>query len=295
MKLRTSTEIGSIASYVGEARAVEWVAEAGFDCFDFTMLSMARYDYGARGVRRDYFHPLKDGNPIGFARHIRRLAASMGITCNQSHAPFPVACDEIRRVLPLALECTAEAGGKLCVIHPNNHLSAKENAVMYRELLPVAHAVGVKIAAENMWNRAGWGMPVTAAACSHHTDFLRHIEEIDDPYFVACLDIGHAGMQGLDTTAVEMIRTLGAHLQALHIHDNDRFDDLHRLPYTMQIDFDEVLRTLAACGYRGDLTLEADRALVAQYPHDIHEGVMEMGRVAKRLQTQYDILTKEWV
>ena len=66
-------------------------------------------------------------------------------------------------------------------------------------------------------------------------------------------------MRGLHTSAPEMIRALGPHLQALHIHDNDRHYDSHRLPFTMDIDFQSVIGALREVGYTGYLTLEADR------------------------------------
>lgn len=40
--------------------------------------------------------------------------------------------------LKRAIECTAEAGGAICVIHPANNKTAEENAQMYFELLPFA-------------------------------------------------------------------------------------------------------------------------------------------------------------
>ena len=42
--MRISTEIGSAARLVGEEKAVELVAKAGFDAYDLSMFSMARYD-----------------------------------------------------------------------------------------------------------------------------------------------------------------------------------------------------------------------------------------------------------
>ena len=40
--MKTSTEIDSIAKKVGEERAVEYIAKAGFDAWDFSMFNMAR-------------------------------------------------------------------------------------------------------------------------------------------------------------------------------------------------------------------------------------------------------------
>ena len=52
----------------------------------------------------------------------------------------------------------AEAGGKICIIHPDNDKSAAENAEMYLELLPFAKDCGVKIATEKMCIRDRWGV-----------------------------------------------------------------------------------------------------------------------------------------
>ena len=68
----------------------------------------------------------------------------------------PVSCTipstaAMQPYLMRAIECTAEAGGKICIIHPENDKSAEENAEMYQKLLPFAKECGVKIATENMW------------------------------------------------------------------------------------------------------------------------------------------------
>ena len=75
---------------------------------------------------------------------------------------------------------------------------------MYAELLPFARDCGVKIATENMWNwddKLGQASP---AACSSPESFCAHIDALKDDFMVACLDIGHAEMRGVDTSAVEM-------------------------------------------------------------------------------------------
>ena len=55
---KVSTEIGSFSPIVGEHKAVELVARAGFDAWDFSMFDMARWDWARNDlVERD--HPLK--------------------------------------------------------------------------------------------------------------------------------------------------------------------------------------------------------------------------------------------
>ena len=271
VKFMTSTEIGSVAAVVGEEYAVELVAKAGFDAFDFSMYGMWRWDKkNNRPFASD--HPLSTSEYLSFARKLRKIGEGFGIVCNQSHAPHPsVLCgkDNLLR----CIECSAEVGAKICVIHPDNNSTAEQNAEMYRELLPFAKSCGVKIATENMWN---WNKVLDCAAlaaCSSAQSFVSHLKAVDDPYFVACLDIGHAEMKGLDTSAVEMIYALGDRLCALHIHDNDRHRDSHQIPGSMSIDLASVSTALKDVGYSGYYTLEAYNFLVGREKDELLDGL----------------------
>ena len=288
--MKTSTEIGSISKIVGERKAVEYVAKAGFDAWDLSMFSMVRYDWERNAVIPFNDHPLAGENAIAFVKELRRIGEDNGIRCNQSHAPFPTRCKAIRDTYKKALELTAVAGGEICVIHPDNDLSAQANAEMYAELLPFAKDCGVKIAAENMWNWDDSKGHAVAAACSSHDDFLKHILAVNDENFVACLDIGHAEMRGLGTSAPLMIRTLGSHLQALHIHDNDRLHDSHQIPFSMDIDFKAIVDALKDIGYGGYFTLEADRYLSsANYDEsNAFQGVRELYSAVRRLKEDFE-------
>ncbi len=280
-----STEIGSIANIVGEEKAVEFVGKAGFDAWDFSMFKMAIYDWGNKCVK-DIPHPLRSNEYLAFARKLRRIGEDNGIHCNQSHAPFPTYCPEIRDMYKRAIECTAEAGGSICIIHPDNYKSPEENAEIYNELLPFAKEHGVKIATENMWNWNDENGCASPAACSSPKSFLDHIKAVNDDYFVACLDIGHAEMFGVNTSACEMIETLGKHLQALHIHDNDLKHDSHNIPFSMKIDFEKIALSLKKIGYKGYLTLEADNYLSLNdftSEQDVFKGVCNLAESAKRL------------
>lgn len=281
--MKTSTEIASIAKHVGEVSAVELVARAGFDAWDFSMFDMARYD-GGRQCVIDNGHPLHSAEYAAFAKKLRRIGEENGIHCNQSHAPFPTHIPGVRDHLKRAIECTAIAGGEICIIHPDNNQNAEHNAEFYRELLPFAKEHGVKIATENMFNwdpKADQALP---AACSGPEDFVAHICAVDDPYFVACLDLGHAELNGVGTSAPEMILALGNHrLEALHVHDNDARRDRHQLPLTMGIDYEAITRALAQVGYCGYITLEADRYLNDYNKDTVFDGVCEMARVAHRI------------
>ena len=284
--MKISTEIGSSAEMVGEHKAVELCAKAGFDGWDFSMFEMCRYlwpqDYCV-----DSGHPLRTDNYLKFSRELKNIGLDNGIVCNQSHAPFPVDVPEVRSYLKRAIECTAEAGGEICVIHPANNKSPEENAEMYLELLPFAKSCGVKIATENMWNWNAGEEYSCFAACATADSFCKHLEAVGDEFMVACLDIGHAEMQGSGDGAAKMIRALGNKLQALHIHDNDKKHDSHQIPFSMSVDFEEVVRALKDIGYAGWLTLECGTYISQSDASQTAQRLCDMAKAVKRLAEMF--------
>ncbi len=287
--MKISTEIGSAAAIVGEEKTLEYLGKAGFDAWDFSMFAMCRPDYGAR-IALPSDHPLSGPGYLAYARKLKQVGLDNGLVCSQSHAPFPTGYVNMETYLKRAIECTAEAGGNICVIHPMNDASARENARMYHKLLPFAKDCGVIIAAENMWNWDREKDISSFAACATSESFLEHLQAVGGESFAACLDIGHAEMAGSGSGAVSMIKALGHHLQALHIHDNDLWRDRHQLPFTMKIDFSAVLGALKEIGYKGYLTLEADRYLTPYTPETVCEGIGEMAAAAKKLSALYEAL-----
>ncbi len=285
--MRISTEIGSATKHVGEERAVELVARAGFDAWDFSMCAMFAHERGTDHLL-DSDHPLRGAEPLKFARRLRQIGLDNGIVCNQSHAPFPVRIGAIRDWLRHALECTAEAGGSICVIHPNNNLSAEENAEMYAELLPFARGCGVRMATENMWNKNKETGEILPAACSSPKSFLDHIRAVNDPYLVACVDIGHTEMKGVDTSAVEMLRALGPFVQAPHIHDNDKINDSHQIPFSMAIDFAPIAAALREIDYRGYFTLECSNYLKEFDADMVEAGLLDLAQAARKFADMFE-------
>ena len=284
--MKTSTEIGSIRSFIGEEKTVELVAKAGFDAWDFSISEMVDYNWGTNMINPDYNHPLAGNGAYAFAKKLRKIGEDNGIRCNQSHAPFPTKCKAIRDLFKKSIELTAIAGGDICIIHPDNDLSAEKNAEMYFELLPFAKEHGVKIATENMWNWNNETNCAMSAACSDEKDFKAHLNAVNDDYLVACVDIGHAEMKGLNTNAVKMIYALKDKVQALHIHDNDKWHDTHAKPFTMSIDFAPVVKALKDIGYKGYFTLEVNNRLY------IPKGETDEKVVFKAIKELYESVVK---
>ena len=282
--MKISTEIGSIASLVGEERAVELVAKSGFDAWDFSMFDMCE---NKKGVLIPTNHPTAQGDYLAFARKLKQIGLDNGIVCNQGHASFP-SSPKSSCWLKRAIECIAEAGGDICIIHPMNDGTPEENAEMYFELLPFAKEHNVKIATENMWNWKKFHRHSCFAACATPESFNAHLDAVNDDYFVACLDIGHAEMKGSDTTAPEMIKALGNRLKALHIHDNDKLHDSHQIPFSMNIDFVAVVNALKEINYDGYFTLEASSYLENFPKEKASAGVKDLYNAAEKLRIMFE-------
>lgn len=284
--MKLSTEIQSISKIVGMEKAVELCAKAGFDGWDFSLFDMCRIDWSTRLPLNDP-NPLNGGEYLRFARELKKIGLDNGIVCNQSHAPHPVGVSAVRDCLKRAIECTAEAGGEICVIHPDDNQTPEENAEMYRELLPFAKDCGVRIATENMWNWDDEKDQSSFAACATAESFREHVDLLDDPWLVACLDIGHAQMRGSGEGAAKMLRALGHRIQALHIHDNDCRHDCHQIPFSMDIDFHGVVEALKEIGYSGWFTLEAYRYLEGHTKENVFEGVKKLRESVARIEKEF--------
>ena len=288
--MKIATEIGSIAKFVGAENAVKLVGEAGFDAWDFTMTDVAA-NYGFDVSKLDL------NSHLQLARKLRKIGESFGMVCNQAHAPYPSADPRVNAFLPSVLTIAAEAGAKICVIHPNNFWNAAKNIGLYAPLLPTAKDLGIKIAAENMWNRDRENDVCTPAACSDEEDFIALIDGAADENLVACLDVGHAELmryyekingikKAEKSPAVRMIYALNRRIRALHIHDNDLRHDDHALPYTGGIDFSKIIRALKDIKYDGYFTLELKSLIFSEV--GIKEKVCLMQKVVRGMADEFD-------
>ena len=260
-----STEINSFAKLGDNRKIIKLLKDVGFTAYDYSMF------YGSLADEVLYAE-----NYIERAKAFRAYADGIGLPCNQAHAPFPTARkgdEEYNKKafadICRAIEVSGILGAKVCVVHPCNDYTAEENAELYKRFEPIARKAGVKIGLENMWNWKSGAMHACAAACSQHDDFRKHLELLPSDVFVACLDIGHAEMAGLDTDAVRMIKTLNERLEAIHLHDNDCIHDNHALPYSLHIDFEAVIAAMKEIGYMGDITLESD-TYVRKFPLELY-------------------------
>lgn len=281
---KLSTEIKSIANFVGYEKAIEMIAKAGFECWDFSLMDMISYNWA-----KDEFTagslPLMYENYKNYVLNLKKIGEKYGIECNQAHAPYPSYTKGIEPYIIRSIECASLAGAKVIVIHPCNSATNEENAKMFKFYLKYAHKYNIKIAVENMFNWDKNKGCALKASCSNHNEFLNLIKLVNDPYFVACVDVGHASMMN-DTNAPLIIRTLGSYVNCLHIHDNDKQHDRHQLPFSMNIDFDSIIQSLIDINYQGDFTLEADQYL-SKFEGTLEEGIKNLLNSVKLIKEKF--------
>lgn len=240
--------------------AINLMADAGFDAIDFSF-----------HISEEYYGECTDGE-AGKEKFKtwRAIAESRGLVFNQAHAPEGSSFRDMDRTvrrfhdIRRAIRNASYLGIPIIVVHPVQHLQYCEEGVpeqlfewnmqFYNALKPYAEEYGVKIGVENMWQMPG-GIKIDHSTCSRPEEFVRYIDTLNSEWFVACLDIGHAPIVGVDPA--ELIRALGKdRLKALHVHDVDGKGDLHTLPYCSKINWDSVCSALKEIGYEGDFTYE---------------------------------------
>jgi sugar phosphate isomerase/epimerase len=180
------------------------------------------------------------------------------------------------------------------VIHPVvfKENQKEKNIELYMSLLEVAKKANVKIALENMFGKTN---PETNKkmpnVCSLGEEFADYYDALPKEHFSCCVDIGHCGL--VDSTAGEMIRTLGNRVACLHTHDNNEFDDLHYPPFMFDLDWDDIAKALAEIDYNGYITLESD-CVYDQMPLDIVPYMAKyMCEAAKKLGRMVEDYKKE--
>ena len=261
MKLSTQTDI--IAARLGDEAAVRILAAAGYDCIDWSFFPM-----------RNTEGPWCQDDWREHALTMRALQDELGITANQAHAPFPTLLDEepydstVWNWIIRSMEVSSILGVRNIVVHPIHHIPYAKNkkllwdmnVELYRKLIPYCEKFNIHVCAENMWQYDNDRGCIIDSVCSTPEEFCALLDEVNSPWIVGCLDIGHCALVGQDPA--EFIRAMGPdRLKALHVHDVDYKQDNHTMPFMQKLDWESVFAALGEIGYTGDLTFEADNFL----------------------------------
>ena len=288
--MRLVTQTDCLARSFGDEECVRILARAGFDAIDWSFFEMEQ----GRGVW------CSDGWKEHAVR-LRELGQACGIGFSQAHAPFPstrgdaeydrTAFERITR----SMQASAVMGVRNIVVHPCHHLPYalnrrelwKLNLDFYRRLIPYCEEYGIRVCAENMWQYDDRRRYIIDSVCSQPDEFCALLDELDSPWIVGCLDIGHCALVGVDPA--RFVREMGSgRLQALHVHDVNYVRDCHTMPFMESLDWNAIARSLGEIGYEGDFTFEADNFL-APFPDALKpEASALMAKTGRYLMERID-------
>ena len=270
--MNISTAISVLRDRFGDKKAIELYANAGFKMLDLSLFHMANPT-----------SPFNAEDWENTAKDLRAYADGLGVTFNQAHLPFQFkwnAPDEWERFIGpahyRALDICGIMGVKYVVAHPIHHMEYlgheeevyEYNMRFYRTMIPYCKKYGYKICIENMWQKEAKTRRIGHDSCSRMDELIRYIDGLGGTeYFVACLDLGHTTLVGLEPE--DCIRQLGhKYLHSLHVHDNDYISDQHSIPGQGKINWEEVCRALGEIDYDGELTYEASN-FQRHFPDDM--------------------------
>lgn len=222
---------------------LERLAKAGYEGIDLA------FDYC---VQNKDFPFMTDGYE-DWAYRLRDRAEELGVSFTHGHAAF----DASIRGEPVdrTFRCAEILGIKYIVVHPCCHIDGRlltdkeeylcHNIKRIKPLLRTAERYNVTLLTENL----------PSGASVYAENISEFVERVDHPLFGWCYDVGHSHSEG-DT--LEAFRRITRAPLSLHIHDNDGTYDEHLMPGDGNLDWQDLLHSLKAVGYKGDFVLEAN-------------------------------------
>jgi hexulose-6-phosphate isomerase len=115
-----------------------------------------------------------------------------------------------------------------------------------RKLLPLAKELQVTIAVENVWNKF----------LLSPLEFARYVDQFDDPWLKAYIDVGNMIQFGF---AQDWVRTVGKRIVKIHLKDFKRKDNRFTANLLEgDVNWPQVRKALDEIGYHGYLTTELD-------------------------------------
>ena len=289
--MRYSTQTLALARKIGIKSAVRTILDAGFQAIDMTM----SYGEERYALADDY---------KSLARELRSMAEDRGAVFNQAHAPFgggnEFYLEKTVPNFPRIFEFAGLLGAECIVVHPlilaphteRHEESFDANMEFYTRIAPYAVDYGIKIAIENMWERAPQTGKIIPSTCDNPEEHARYFDSLGDSRaFTLCLDVGHTALTG--GSPDRSVRVLRERLGALHLHDVDGVSDLHTLPGLGKIDWALLTRALGEINYKGYLTLECDKGYLDSFGEaDVPAALARMRERVSALADEVDSYRK---
>lgn len=287
--MKLSIETHDIYRRFGDEKTIRMIKTAGYDGIDYSFFACADCDEILGSGRFEH------------AKKVKKLLEENNMTCYQTHAPFSFTFDnqfdsedaEFEKLIH-AMEASVVMGAEYIVIHavttPPHVDNFDYNLNFYKSLEPYAKELGIKIAIENLFV---YNEKTNSYHGKLHTPAMlkQMIKALDSDCFVICLDMGHAGITGIEPE--DMIRALGSDvLKVLHVHDNDYKDDQHLPPYHGKFNWDNIMLALKEIGFDGDFSLELI-CYMSEFEDDLIQNNLDYSaRIGRHLIRKYEKIIK---
>lgn len=272
---KISISTGILQRTYGPKEALRIAKEAGADAVDFGLdlfLQNPR-PYDVRNPESIYNK--SDDEIIAYFSEIKKHADSVGIKIAQTHGRFkgfindPAVDDILVENMKKDLLATKALGAPVCVVHTasTTHLGPQDPELMYHlhfdmftRVLPRAKELGIKIATETFGDVESYQTCDFFGNVDHFEKSISAICDLEEykDYFCVCMDTGHTNKAMLygQPTPADVIRRVGKHIEVLHLNDNNKLKDQHKMPMTGDIDWKDVLAALEEVGYDGYYNME---------------------------------------
>ncbi len=247
----------------------EKMREYGFTAADYDMCNTEAELYKMTEAERKTY-----------LQGVRQMADEAGVEIFQVHGPWrwPVRDyteeDRAERMdkMKTSIRACSYLNCKNWVIHPIMPMGVTDvgtpdeqktwdmNKAFMSELLAVAKEYGVTICYENM--------PMQRLGIATPDEILRFVEEMNDDSFKICFDTGHAAIFSSQISVGDAIRKMGDKIACFHVHDNNGWADIHLMPMTGVINWDDFCAAVKEIGYKGVLSLETSAAITL--PEDLY-------------------------
>lgn len=274
---KVSITISAMQRMYGPKEALRIAKEIGADAVDFGLdlfLQNPR-PYDVRNPESIYCK--SDEEIVAFFSELRAYAESLGLKICQTHGRFKgllndpaidtITLENIRR----DLLATSALGAPACVIHTiaTPHIGPQPDELMYKlnldlftSIIPYAKEYGIKVATETFGDAETYQMCDFFGNIEHFVKGFEDVCAVEDfkDHFTICMDTGHSNKAVLydQPSSADVIRRLGKNITVLHLNDNNKYNDQHKIPMTGDLDWNDIMDALEEIGYDGYYNMEVN-------------------------------------
>jgi sugar phosphate isomerase/epimerase len=172
--------------------------------------------HGSAGVEKCWFSPLERQRKAGVELVMNRVEMAAKLSAGFVVMHVPMLADDFKEQWRQLLKSVDE-------------------------LKPEVQRLGVRLAIENMCNDDFAGLDIL-------------LERYPADYLGLCYDAGHGNVGRRD--GLQHVERRARRVVALHVHDNNTFNDQHKLPFASALDWAAFAKTIAKTPAHDKINLE---------------------------------------